>query len=81
VVQFNKRDLKDIEPENKILDLWGPTGIPIVFASALQGRGVMESFREILKRCYRHLDETSDIGRKLGVGVLDFLRIAGVDDE
>jgi mutual gliding-motility protein MglA len=48
VVQFNKRDLPDIVPEVEIHSAWGPTGLPIVLASALKGWGVLETFREIL---------------------------------
>ena len=42
VVQFNKRDLPDVVTESDIRRVWAPTGIPVFFASALQGRGALE---------------------------------------
>lgn len=75
VVQFNKRDLDDIESEEKILGLWGPTGIPIVFASALHGRGVLESFQSILKLSYGHTNSIYKLGERYGVHEHDFLSI------
>lgn len=56
VVQFNKRDLKEIISETEIARIWGPTGIPIVLASALQGWGVVETFREVAGLIYDHID-------------------------
>ena len=48
VVQFNKRDLPDIVAEEEIRSAWGPTGLPVIMASALVGWGVLETFREVL---------------------------------
>lgn len=56
VVQFNKRDLKEIISETEISRIWGPTGIPVVLASALQGWGVVETFREVAGLIYDHID-------------------------
>ena len=44
VVQFNKRDLSDIFPEEEVRRTWQATGIPIFMASALNGWGVLETF-------------------------------------
>ncbi|MEW6720928.1 MAG: GTPase, partial [Thermodesulfobacteriota bacterium] len=56
VVQFNKRDLPDIVPEREIRSLWDPTGIPVTLASAREGWGVLETFREAAGRLYDSLD-------------------------
>ena len=56
VIQFNKRDLKNITGEKEILARWRPSGIPIVFSSAVYGKGVMETFEQILKLTYRKLN-------------------------
>lgn len=56
VIQFNKRDLPDIVPEEEILATWGPTGIPVMMASALQGGGVVETFARLAELTYAHLD-------------------------
>jgi signal recognition particle receptor subunit beta len=75
VVQFNKRDLPDIDSEETIRKLWGPTGIPLVFASAVRGEGVVETFRAILERCYRSLDEEYSLSGNFGIDESDFLKV------
>jgi mutual gliding-motility protein MglA len=79
VVQFNKRDLEHIDDERKILDLWGPTGIPVYFASALHGKGVTETFEEILRRCYGRLDSTLGLKNQHGILASDFMNILTFD--
>jgi hypothetical protein len=56
IIQFNKRDLKDIFSESDILGIWEPTGIPVHFASALFGSGVVETFGTVLGRVYDSID-------------------------
>ncbi len=56
VVQFNKRDLREIISEDDIGRAWGPTGIPIILASALEGWGVIDTLRTLLERVYDALD-------------------------
>lgn len=56
VIQFNKRDLKGIISETEVRDRWSPTGLPVVFASALYSRGIRETFALALKRVYHRLD-------------------------
>ena len=48
VVQFNKRDLTDIVPEDEIHKGWDPSGLTVCMASAMKGWGVMETFQSIL---------------------------------
>ena len=57
VVQFNKRDLSDISSEDEISRTWSQTGIPVFMASALQGWGVLETFRRLLELVYDSVDE------------------------
>ena len=57
VVQFNKRDLPEIVTESEVLERWGPSGLPITFATALKGDGIRPTFEAILKETYRVLDE------------------------
>lgn len=52
VIQFNKRDLKDIVPEDEIKMKWEPTGLPVFMASALQGWGVIETFKRLAELTY-----------------------------
>ncbi len=56
VIQFNKRDLENIVPESEVYRLWGPTGIPVIMASALNGVGVLETFRLLVERAYEYID-------------------------
>lgn len=56
VIQYNKRDLKNIAPEDEIMNAWGPAGIPVFMASALHGDGVRETFKCLVERVYDHID-------------------------
>jgi hypothetical protein len=67
VVQFNKRDLEDIVSEDAVRSRWTPTGLPIVFSSALKGVGVVETFRRLLLDTYTHLDGIYDLERRYGL--------------
>ena len=67
VVQFNKRDLGDIVSEEAVRNRWAPTGLPIVFSSALKGVGVMETFRRLLLDTYIHLDGIYNLDRRYGI--------------
>jgi len=56
VVQFNKRDLSNIILENDIRKIWEPSGISIQLASAINGQGVVETYRALLEKTYDHVD-------------------------
>ncbi len=72
VVQFNKRDLEDIKPLSEIKEAWGDvTTFPGV---ATRGEGVRETFRELLRKLYRAIDERHGFGEKFGVSEEDFLK-------
>lgn len=75
VVQFNKQDLADIIPEADLRSRWEPTGLPLVFGSALYGKGVMETFRSLLERTHERLEETCRLKARYGIDREDFLRI------
>jgi mutual gliding-motility protein MglA len=57
VVQFNKRDLSDIFPEENIRVTWQATNIPIFMASALNGWGVLETFIKLADLTYQSIDK------------------------
>jgi len=57
VVQFNKRDLSDIIPEEEIRQTWQATNIPIFMASALNGWGVLETFIRLAELTYQSIDQ------------------------
>ncbi len=67
VVQFNKRDLKNIVPEADIRRIWGATRFPIHMASALEEWGVIETFARLLKMIYDHVDRRHSLGGQHGL--------------
>lgn len=74
VVQFNKRDLQDILSEGEIRQVWGPTGIPVLMASALTGEGVVETFSRLLELTYDRLDSRCCFSEAHGLRRDDFVR-------
>ena len=56
VIQFNKRDLNDILPEQDIERVWGPSGLPVFMASALEGWGVVDTFTKLASLAYESID-------------------------
>jgi signal recognition particle receptor subunit beta len=71
IVQFNKRDLPDIKPLTEIRASWGE--IPTFPAVANRGEGVIETFRELLRGLYRHLDAKHQFATSFGVSEEQFL--------
>ena len=53
VVQYNKRDLPDVVSEEEARQRWASAGVSVVFASALNGVGVLETFSTLLRGTYR----------------------------
>lgn len=75
VIQFNKRDLADIVSEAEVRERWDPTGLPVVFGSALQGRGVRRTFLSALKGVYRRLDGIYGLQTRHGLSENDMLTV------
>lgn len=67
VIQFNKRDLRDITPEAEIKKTWEPTGVPVFMASALEGYGVLETYRRLVELTYEHIDKRYSLEGKHGL--------------
>jgi len=68
VVQFNKRDLPNILSEQEIQERWQPSPWwPVIFSSALQNLGVLETLELLLHRVYPLLDQefSLEISHKL----------------
>lgn len=55
VVQFNKRDLPDILPEEEIRARWQQTQWKVTLATALSGGGVRETFATLLEQVFDEL--------------------------
>lgn len=63
-IQFNKRDLKEIVTEDEIRKTWEPTKIPTFTASALQGRGVLETFKRLVELTYDNIESRYSLNKK-----------------
>jgi signal recognition particle receptor subunit beta len=55
VIQYNKRDLPGVVPVEKLQEALGFDGYPYTEAAALQGEGVMETFKLVSKITAKHL--------------------------
>jgi len=66
VIQFNKRDLKDILSKEEIEARWKGNGLPVYFASALYKRGVKETFFGLLRLTLRSLDRQFGLKERYG---------------
>jgi signal recognition particle receptor subunit beta len=75
VIQFNKRDLKNVVPEEEILERWGPTNLPVVFGSAIKGEGVEETFRTMLYRVHEFLEARYRMKGRYGITRSDFMNL------
>jgi signal recognition particle receptor subunit beta len=73
VIQFNKRDLPNVRTDGEIDDLARRGKEPVFKASAVHGKGVMESFFGLLDRAWTKLDAEHDLTRKVGLRADDFL--------
>ena len=73
VLQFNKRDLKDIISEEDVHETWGKTGLPVFMASALYGTGVVETFRTLAGMTYDYVDAKSGLDALHGLSKEAFL--------
>lgn len=67
VIQFNKRDLPEIQAEAALRERWQAAPWPIVFASALLGEGVVDSLSLLLEQVYVRLDERFALERDHGL--------------
>lgn len=76
VVQFNKRDLPEIETEEEVLQRWSKTQWPILFSAATLGKGVEETFHKLLQAVYLYEDKLYNLNSKHGLDQAMF--IAGI---
>ncbi|MSM38020.1 MAG: GTPase [Geobacter sp.] len=74
VIQFNKRDLANIVPEDDIRKTWEATGFPVVMASALQGWGVVETFAALAGLLFDRVDGRYRLVAEHGLTKADFVR-------
>lgn len=73
VVQFNKRDLNNIFSEEEVMQRWRAAPWPVVFSSALDGRGVIETFNALLGQVYDSLNKEFRFEQNHGLSRQDFV--------
>jgi signal recognition particle receptor subunit beta len=67
VIQFNKRDLQRVRSDEEIGALASRGREPVFKASAVDGRGVMETFFGLLHVTWAKLDGEHQLGKLLGI--------------
>lgn len=73
-IQFNKRDMAGVVAEEELQARWARTPwAPLQMASALNGEGVVETFRVLLDRLYVVLDEEFRLKSEHGISRADFV--------
>lgn len=73
-IQFNKRDMAGVVPEEELQRRWAETPwSPLQMASALHGQGVVESFRVLLDRLYSVTDQEFCLQGKHGIDRNEFV--------
>jgi len=73
VIQFNKRDLKNAVGREEIMARWQPSGLPVLFSSALYGRGVRRTFETILEETHKRLDRQYGLTERYGLNRHEFV--------
>jgi signal recognition particle receptor subunit beta len=85
VIQFNKRDLPTIRPDQEIADLAKHGREPVYKAIATQGPGVLETFLGLVTLTWSRLDAEHDFSKKFRVKSESFLaslvKQLGIDDD
>jgi GTPase SAR1 family protein len=73
IIQFNKRDLAGVRSDAELDELAKRGKEPVFKASAVTGRGVLESFFGLLHVSWNKLDKEHQLGRNIGVDGAKFL--------
>ena len=73
IVQFNKRDLPEVQGEDEIRGRWGQAPWPLTFASATRGDGVVETFVALLQAVHRRFDAELELSTRHGLNEAQFV--------
>jgi mutual gliding-motility protein MglA len=77
VIQYNKRDLKDILSEDEATDRWSGTGLPVLFSSAVYCRGVKETFITAIKSVYPALNHEHSLEKIFSITEAKYMELIG----
>ncbi len=79
VIQFNKRDLPGIRTDQEVQRIAAKGSEPVFLATAIEGRGVRETFEGLASATWRKLEDRFDLGAKLGIDHDGFMaRVRGL---
>lgn len=67
VIQFNKRDLSGIRSDEEVERIAAKGNEPVYKAIAIDGVGVMETFRGLARATWAKLERRYELGRRFGV--------------
>jgi len=73
VIQFNKRDLSDVKPDEEIIAMRMRGNEPVYTAIGTEGQGVCETFFGLLSRSFDRLNAKHAFTEKFGLTKADFL--------
>jgi len=73
VIQFNKRDLDSIKPEDEIKQDWGQSRFPTFVSVATTGQGVFETFECLVRMSFESLNKRYNFDKKFGFNIEDFI--------
>ena len=74
VIQFNKRDLPDIRPDEEIDGLAQQGKEPVFKAIATRGNGVLDTFVGLMKLTWHNLEESHGLASKFGIDAATVLQ-------
>ncbi len=74
VIQYNKRDLPEIEEEQVVINRWSKTNWPVVFSNALAGDGVLDTFSKVLERVYDEIQDEYSLKSTHSLSRDDFVK-------
>ena len=73
IIQFNKRDMKEVRSDEEIASLAAQGREPVYLAVATRGDGVVESFIGLLHLTWSALEAEHDLRKKFGFDAKAFL--------
>jgi signal recognition particle receptor subunit beta len=73
IIQFNKRDLGAIRADHELEELAKRGKEPVFKASAVAGKGVLESFFGLLQITWNRLDQEHQLAKNIGIESSKFL--------
>lgn len=74
VIQFNKRDLPGIRSDEEVRRIAAKGSEPVYSATAIEGRGVVETFTGLASSTWKKLDKRYDLQGKFGVSHEEFMQ-------